>query len=124
MLDAPRIEQALMNVLQNAIAHTPIGGSVTVGAHADAASITAWVRDTGVGIAPSDLPHIFERLYKGDQSRSSAGTGLGLAIVKHLIERHGGHVRAESMLGSGTTITFIFPRAVPLLDGATLSHVT
>jgi len=88
---------------------------VTIGAKADTETIALWVRDTGAGSTPDDLPHIFERLYKGDQARSGRGTGLGLAIVKHLVERHGGHVRAESQVGVGTTITLIFPHP--------LSHV-
>lgn len=110
LLDTSRIEQALMNVLQNAIAHTPPGGRVTIGTLDDQETVTLWVRDTGVGIAPADLPHIFERLYKGDESRRSSGTGLGLAIVKQLVERHGGHVSAESDQGRGTTVIMIFPR--------------
>lgn len=83
-----------------------------------------WVRDTGVGIAPGDLPHIFERLYKGDQSRSGAGTGLSLAIVKHLIERHGGHVHAKSVINTGTTVTLVFPRSLVGAGAATLSHAS
>jgi two-component system phosphate regulon sensor histidine kinase PhoR len=124
MLDAPRIEQALMNLLQNAIAHTPPGGAVTVGASVAAETVRLWVRDTGSGIAPDDLPHIFERLYKGDQARSGSGTGLGLAIVKHLVERHGGRVYAESVLGCGTTVTMVFPRGLVGAGDAALSHAS
>jgi two-component system phosphate regulon sensor histidine kinase PhoR len=64
------------------------------------------VRDTGVGIGPEDLPHIFERFFKADRARSGGGTGLGLAIAKHLIERHGGRIWAESAPETGTTVTF------------------
>jgi two-component system phosphate regulon sensor histidine kinase PhoR len=124
MLDALRIEQALLNLLQNAIAHTPPGGAVTVGATVAAETVRLWVRDTGSGIAPDDLPHIFERLYKGDQSRRRSGTGLGLAIVKHLVERHGGRVSAESALGRGTTVTMVFPRILFVEGDATLSRAS
>jgi two-component system phosphate regulon sensor histidine kinase PhoR len=109
VLDAPRIEQALLNVLQNALAHTPPGGSITVGANLRGGAVELWVADTGAGISPEDLPHIFERLYKGDPSRGGGGAGLGLAIVRHLVERHGGAVAAESTPGAGATITMRLP---------------
>jgi signal transduction histidine kinase len=69
------------------------------------------VRDTGVGIAPEHLPRIFERFYRVDpgRSREQGGTGLGLSIVKHLVEAHGGRVRAESVVGEGSTIFALFP---------------
>jgi signal transduction histidine kinase len=71
------------------------------------------VRDTGTGIPSEHLPRIFERFYRVDpgRSREEGGTGLGLAIVKHLVEAHGGRVRAESVVGEGTTITVLFPHA-------------
>jgi signal transduction histidine kinase len=67
------------------------------------------VTDTGIGIAPLDLPRIFERFYKVDQSRASIGSGLGLAVVKHTVEAHGGTVRAESGPGAGSTFTITLP---------------
>jgi two-component system phosphate regulon sensor histidine kinase PhoR len=115
-IDAPRIEQVLFNLLQNALNFTPASGSVTLTAALADDHVVARVQDTGIGIAPDDLPHIFERFYKADRSRSSGGTGLGLAIVKHLIERHGGRIWAESQLGRGTTISFTLPVAPARAD--------
>jgi two-component system, OmpR family, phosphate regulon sensor histidine kinase PhoR len=107
-IDAQRIEQVLFNLLQNALNFTP-GGTVTLTAATEGAQITVAVQDTGIGISPDDLPHIFERFYKADRARSTNGTGLGLAIAKHLVERHGGRIWAESQLSQGTTIRFTLP---------------
>jgi two-component system phosphate regulon sensor histidine kinase PhoR len=109
-VDAGRIEQVLLNLLQNALAFTPRGGQVTLGAEAQADGARVWVHDTGAGIAPEDLPHIFERFYKADRARSGGGTGLGLAIAKHLVERHSGQIEAESQVGMGTSVSFALPR--------------
>ena len=67
------------------------------------------VADTGTGISQEDLPHVFERFYKGDKARSKGGSGLGLAIAKHTIQAHGGTIRAESEEGKGSTFTFSLP---------------
>jgi two-component system phosphate regulon sensor histidine kinase PhoR len=111
-IDGARIEQVLLNLIQNALAFTPRGGAVTLSASVHADHVALQMQDTGVGIAPEDLPHIFERFYKADRARSSGGTGLGLAIAKHLVERHGGHIWAESVPQHGTTITFTLPLGV------------
>jgi signal transduction histidine kinase len=105
--DAQRLAQVLGNLLSNAIRHTPPDGSVTVHAWADAQGTHMAVRDTGCGIAPEDLPHLFERFYRADRARSRAdgGTGLGLAIAKQLVEAHGGKIAVESTVGVGTTFT-------------------
>jgi two-component system phosphate regulon sensor histidine kinase PhoR len=108
-VDVGRIEQVLLNLLQNALTFTPRGGLVTLGAQVQTDHVQIWVRDTGSGIAPEDLPHIFERFYKADRARSSGGTGLGLAIAKHLVGRHGGQIEAESQVGMGTTVRFTLP---------------
>lgn len=112
--DRTALQQVIENLVENAIRHTA-HGIVTVFAKRDETGYT-WVgvRDSGVGIAPAHLPRIFERFYRADlaRSRDSGGTGLGLAIVKHLVEAHGGQVRAESVLGRGTTVSASFPPAV------------
>jgi two-component system phosphate regulon sensor histidine kinase PhoR len=112
-IDGARIEQVLLNLLQNALTFTPHGGRITLGAEVRGEQVAIWVRDTGVGIAPEDLPHIFERFYKADHARSGGGTGLGLAIAKHLVERHGGQIAATSQPDQGTIVTFSLPLAGP-----------
>jgi two-component system, OmpR family, phosphate regulon sensor histidine kinase PhoR len=108
--DRALLEQAVMNLLQNAVKFTRRGRvGVALDVSEDEATVT--VEDTGVGIAPSDLPHVFERFYKADRARSSDGTGLGLAIVKHAVEAHGGRVWATSEQGSGSIFAFRIPRA-------------
>lgn len=113
MMDGKRIGQVISNLLTNALRYTPPGGTIEVGMQAAGALVTVWVRDTGSGIPPEDLPRIFERLYRVDKSRSriSGGTGLGLAIAKHFVEAHGGSIWAESELGKGTCIRFTIPRS-------------
>jgi two-component system sensor histidine kinase BaeS len=69
------------------------------------------VADTGVGIAPEHLPHVFERFFRGEQSRSSPGSGLGLAVVKHIVEAHGGRARAESRAGEGAVVRLVLPES-------------
>jgi len=107
-VDPDRTRQVLTNLLDNALRHTPAGGRVTVqGApHADGVQVS--VRDTGPGIAPADLPHVFDRFYRGDRSRAraSGGSGLGLAIVRSLVEAHGGRIWAESAPGEGAAFGF------------------
>ena len=100
-LDSARIERAVLNLLHNAIKFTPAEGEVTLAARREDGSLLIEVRDTGAGIAPSDLPRIFERFYKADHSRASGGSGLGLALVKHAVEAHGGSVSVESQQARG-----------------------
>lgn len=104
-----QIQQVLLNLLQNALAHTPAGGQITLGARQEADGVVIAVRDTGAGIAPDDLPHIFDRFYKADQSRHDGGVGLGLAIAQHLVEHHGGRIWAESAPGKGARFSFTLP---------------
>lgn len=116
--DSDRIAQVLLNLLDNARRHTPSGGRITLGARTEGAWLIAWVSDTGTGINPKDLPHIFERFYRVDRSRNAAsgGSGLGLAIIKALITAHGGTAWAESTFGQGTTVFFtlhLVPTFVP-----------
>ncbi len=108
-LDPARIRQVLENLIANALHFTPRGGRVSVQCSVDSNQskvVTLSVSDTGSGIAPDDLPHIFDRFYK---SRDSRGTGLGLAIAKNLVVAHGGEISAQSELGAGTTIRFTLP---------------
>lgn len=114
--DPERIGQVLRNLLHNALAHTPPGGEITVVARARDQGVEVAVRDTGTGIDPEHLPHVFDRFYRVDKSRSrqTGGAGLGLAIVKQLVLAHGGTVGVESKPGQGSTFTFTLPIAPPL----------
>jgi two-component system sensor histidine kinase BaeS len=114
--DPMRLEQALQNLAANALRHTPQGGRVTLTASFENGAVVVAVSDTGSGIAPEHLPHVFDRFYKVDPSRAgeSAGSGLGLSIVKAIVERHGGAVTATSRPGGGTTFTLKFPPERPI----------
>lgn len=96
--DATRLQQVLWNLLSNAIKFTPQGGHVEVAVRPAGARVVIEVRDTGEGIDPDFLPHVFERFRQGDgtATRTRGGLGLGLSIIRHLVELHGGRVRAES----------------------------
>ncbi len=97
------LKQVLLILLDNALKYTPSAGTVSIHANAQAERVTIAVRDTGVGIAPAVLPHIFERFYRGDAARSGEGAGLGLAIAKTLIEVQHGTIVVESLPGQGTS---------------------
>ncbi len=114
-VDPERIAQVLRNLVSNAIAHTPAGGAVTLSAHADAHEVTVAVSDTGEGISPEHLPHVFDRFYRVDPSRTrqTGGAGLGLAIVRQLVLAHGGSVAVESKPGEGSVFTFTLPVDAP-----------
>ena len=109
--DPSRIEQVLLNLLNNAVRFTGPGGSVTTSATVSDGFVRVSVNDTGVGISRDDLPRVFERFYKVDKARSGEGTGLGLALVKHIILSHGGDVSAESEEGKGSSFSFTLPLA-------------
>jgi two-component system heavy metal sensor histidine kinase CusS len=104
-------QQAVGNLVSNAIAHTPPGGTITVNAHADQRQLTVSVSDTGCGIHREHLPRVFERFYRVDQARASSGqnVGLGLAVVKSIAIRHGGHVDIDSEVGRGTEVRVVLP---------------
>ncbi len=108
--DASRIEQVLGILMDNALRHTPAGGRITVELwHVDGENRLS-VQDTGEGIPPQDLPHVFERFYRGaSDTARSAGSGMGLAIAQAIISAHGGRIWADSELGQGTTVTFALP---------------
>jgi two-component system OmpR family sensor kinase len=109
--DGQRIAQVLTNLLGNALRYTPDGGRVDIRLQAEPPFIRIGVKDTGSGISPEDLPHVFDRFYRADKSRSreGGGSGLGLAIARSIVEAHGGRIWAESEIGKGTTISFTLP---------------
>ena len=110
--DPIRIGQVLRNLLDNAIRHTPRGGEIKVYTESTSEPLlTVSVRDSGSGIAPEALPHVFEHFYKVDpaRERSRSGSGIGLAIVKQLVEAHGGSVSVHSSPGSGSAFSFTLP---------------
>lgn len=110
-IDPQRINQVLHNLLENAIVHTPAGGTVTIAAEQKGNQIAVSVTDTGEGIPADELPLIFERFYRVDKSRSrrTGGHGLGLTIAKRLVEAHGGKIEASSEVGKGSSFTFTVP---------------
>jgi two-component system phosphate regulon sensor histidine kinase PhoR len=111
LADRTALEQILLNLVENALRHTGEGGRIAIETLPETDGVSLIVSDTGSGIPPEHLPRIFERFYRADsgRSREAGGTGLGLAIVRHLVEAHGGMVRAESVVGAGTTVRIFFP---------------
>jgi two-component system OmpR family sensor kinase/two-component system sensor histidine kinase BaeS len=119
--DADRVAQVLRNLLINALQHTPSGGSVTVSAVLAGEAVEIAIADTGVGIDPQDIPHVFERFWRADPARArsspsdcqrwAGGTGLGLSVAKSLVEAQGGRIWGESTLGEGTVFRFTLPLA-------------
>ncbi len=113
-LDPQKMGRVLTNLISNGLRHTPPGGAVKVEARRSGERVEVIVRDSGEGIAAPDLPHIFERFYRGEQARVSdrdgqRGAGLGLAIVRGLVEAHGGQIKVESQAGHGSTFTVVMP---------------
>ncbi len=112
--DSGRIIQVLTNLLGNALQYTPPGGRVEVRIHLEKKQVVFSVRDTGIGISPDHLPHLFERFYRVDKSRSrtGGGSGIGLTIARHLVEAHGGRIWAASEgPGHGSVFSFTLPLA-------------
>jgi len=114
-VDRTRLEQILSNLIENAVKFNRQGGLVTITAEQTDVTANVVVEDTGLGIPTADLPRVFERLYRGDKSRSNRieGTGLGLAIVKHLVQAHGGEISVTSELGRGSRFVFTLPIGLP-----------
>jgi two-component system OmpR family sensor kinase len=117
-----KLKQVVLNLADNALRYTPPGGEVALSAACDRArgQVEIRVQDTGTGIAPDDLPHIFDRFYRGDLSRARAtgNTGLGLAIVRGIVEAHGGLIAVESTPGEGTCFTITLPSLPPSVPPA------
>ncbi|GAP63147.1 hypothetical protein ARMA_1570 [Ardenticatena maritima] len=111
-MDALKVARVVQNLVTNAIRHTPAGGAVFITAKREGEMVVVSVRDTGEGIAPEQLPHVFDQFYRGDQARRRAtgGAGLGLAIARAIVEAHGGAIEIESAPGEGTCVRFTLPR--------------
>ncbi len=113
-VDRSRVHQLVLNLIENAVKYTPRGGQVSVQLSANDGQILLTVADTGIGIAPGDLPNIFDRFWRADSARTRTGerpgAGLGLAISKWIAEAHGGAIEVQSRPGRGTTFTVTFPR--------------
>ncbi|HEX6359597.1 sensor histidine kinase [Actinophytocola sp.] len=114
LADPVRLRQTVGNLVTNAVRHTPPEGRITLRARRESDVVVIEVSDTGSGIAPEDLPHVFNRFWRADRSRSRAtgGRGLGLAIARQLVEAHGGRISVASTPGAGTTFTIRLPRRI------------
>jgi signal transduction histidine kinase len=109
--DADQLKQILVALVDNALKYTPYEGSVTLSLTTDENYAAVNVSDTGIGIIPEDLPHIFERFYRADRARSRdrGGSGLGLTIVQSIVQEHQGSIEVESTPGRGSTFTLKLP---------------
>ncbi len=123
--DSGRLRQVLTNLLDNAVKNTPAGGRIAAVLTQADGRCELSIADTGAGIDPADLPHVFDRFYRADRARRRAGgTGLGLAISKSIIQAHQGEIKIHSELGAGTTITIRLPTTAPVVKDAPQEAVT
>jgi len=101
----------LGNLISNALRHTPAGGQIRLTAQREGRSVRLTVQDTGAGIPADELPHVFDRFYRGNEARVGEGgeSGLGLTIARSIVEFHGGTISAQSTLGQGTAFTIVLP---------------
>jgi signal transduction histidine kinase len=113
LADRNRLRQVTANLLDNAIKYTPPGGQVTLTAFQEPGRVAIVVEDTGMGMTPEELAHVWDRLYRGDQSRSQRGLGLGLSLVKAVVQAHQGSVAVSSTPGAGSRFTLWFPKRPP-----------
>jgi heavy metal sensor kinase len=109
--DLQKLQRIVANLVDNAVKYSSPGGTVTVSVGGDDRQVTISVKDGGMGIAAHDLPHVFERFYRGDASRSQAGAGLGLSLARALARAHGGDITVASLPGQGSTFTVTLPRS-------------
>ena len=112
-VDRNRMRQVLANLIDNAVKYTPAGGVVEIAARRENGDAVATIADTGVGIPAEELPRIWDRLYRGDKSRSTRGLGLGLSLVKAIVAAHGGRVDVQSRPGAGSTFELRLPAELP-----------
>jgi signal transduction histidine kinase len=124
-MDARQISRVLANLVSNAVRYTPAGGRVTLHAYPTRTGVVVEVTDTGDGIRPEDMPHIFEQFFRGERSRSrtTGGSGLGLAIVKAIVEAHNGQIRVESTLGKGSRFIITLPQTQAAAAGHPLQRL-
>jgi signal transduction histidine kinase len=108
-VDAVRMRQAFANLLDNALKYTPEGGSVKISCNMQAGRVVVAIQDSGIGISPAEQPLIWDRMYRGDRSRSQRGLGLGLSLVKAIVEAHHGQVSVDSESGRGSVFTVVLP---------------
>ena len=115
LADATRLRQVLIILLDNALRHTPAGGTIAIATRHHGRQVELSVADTGSGIAPEHLPHVFERFYRGGSARGNdgSGSGLGLSIARALVEAQGGQIAVESQVGQGTRVAVTLPAAEP-----------
>jgi two-component system phosphate regulon sensor histidine kinase PhoR len=107
--DLNQLKTLFLNIIENALKYTPPNGRVEVSAADKGATAEVSIKDTGQGIPQEDIPHIFDRFYRVDKSRSSSGFGLGLSIAKAIAEAHGGTIMVLSRIGEGTVFTVSLP---------------
>jgi len=107
------MRQAIANLLDNALKYTPEGGNVRLSCAVESGRVIVRVGDTGMGIPPDEQPRIWERLYRGDKSRSQRGLGLGLSLVKAIVEAHRGEVSVRSQPGQGSEFSIALPQFGP-----------
>jgi len=113
IVDAHRVSEAVENLLSNALKFTPPNGRVDIGVAVDDATVTIRVNDTGIGIPPEDIAHLFDRFFRTQNAEAVPGAGLGLSIVKAIVDAHGGTIDVESRVGAGTTFELRLPRRAP-----------
>ena len=111
--DHTRLRQVFANLIENAVKYTERGGRIDIDARAADGFVTVTVSDTGIGIAPEHLPHVWDRLYRADASRTARGLGLGLSLVKAVVEAHGGHVQVSAVPRQGSVFAVSLPMASP-----------